>query len=86
MADDHDHEHHHHEHRPMEYGEAVEQYRADKDGDRNQQQESRHEHRELKWQPCSSRGALDERRRCDDDADQGQESIRSAGAGYAIRL
>jgi len=36
MADEHehdhdDHEHHHHEHRPMEYGEAVEQYRADKD-------------------------------------------------------
>ena len=36
MADEHehdhdDHEHHHHEHRPMEYAEAVEQFRADKD-------------------------------------------------------
>jgi len=29
--DHHAHEHEHHEHRPMEYGEAVEQFRADKD-------------------------------------------------------
>jgi uncharacterized protein (DUF1684 family) len=28
---EHEHEHHHHEHRPIEYGDAIEQFRAEKD-------------------------------------------------------
>jgi len=30
-AHDHEHEHHHHEHRPIEYGDAIEQFRTEKD-------------------------------------------------------